>query len=586
VNPAISNSLVELLLASGVPSRDEALELSKNLNGGSWTTQVLDSGKVDEQRFLEAIGNFFRVPVISIDAKKIERSTLSLLPSRFVFQHHILPIETREKTVVLATYDLFNSIGRQLASQLLKRPTEWVLVPRAQILRAMKTVYGVGAETFEEILKTNRSFEGIQDIETATDLDANDPEASVVKYVNQIIREAILERATDIHVEPLEGDLRIRYRIDGILHEVAVPPQLRLLQSAIISRLKVMAHMDIAERRLPQDGRINLQAHDQNIDVRVSTIPTVNGESISLRLLSRDQERAFGFERLDLSPEQTAIMKSLLAQPNGIILVTGPTGSGKSTSLYCFLSSINSVERRIITIEEPVEYRLPGVSQIDVKPEIDLTFAKGLRHILRQDPNVVMVGEIRDVETADIAIRAAMTGHLVFSTLHTNDAVGGITRLLDMEVEPFLLASVVKAFLAQRLVRTICPDCRQQVEYPAEYLNEIAAAIPQRSKLYRGAGCENCRHTGYQGRMAIYEICLISEPLKRLIMQKVDGGELKQCAIREGMITLRQDGWRRVVEGKTTIEEVVRVTQTDESMAETELQSAPAIPVHAPVAVG
>jgi general secretion pathway protein E len=586
VNPAISNSLIELLLASGVPSRDEAVELSKNLNGGSWTTQVLDSGKVDEQRFLEVIGNFFQVPVMSIDAKKIERSTLSLLPSRFVFQHHILPIETREKTVVLATYDLFNSIGRQLASQLLKRPTEWVLVPRAQILRAMKTVYGVGAETFEEILKTNRSFEGIQDIEMATDLDANDPEASVVKYVNQIIREAILERATDIHVEPLEGDLRIRYRIDGILHEVAVPPQLRLLQSAIISRLKVMAHMDIAERRLPQDGRINLQAHDQNIDVRVSTIPTVNGESISLRLLSRDQERAFGFERLDLSPEQTAIMKSLLAQPNGIILVTGPTGSGKSTSLYCFLSSINSVERRIITIEEPVEYRLPGVSQIDVKPEIDLTFAKGLRHILRQDPNVVMVGEIRDVETADIAIRAAMTGHLVFSTLHTNDAVGGITRLLDMDVEPFLLASVVKAFLAQRLVRTICPDCRQRVEYPVEYLNEIGASIPPGVSLYRGAGCENCRHTGYQGRMAIYEICLISEPLKRLIMQKVDGGELKQCAIREGMISLRQDGWRRVIEGKTTIEEVVRVTQTDESMAETELQSAPAIPAHAPVGLG
>jgi type II secretory ATPase GspE/PulE/Tfp pilus assembly ATPase PilB-like protein len=279
-------------------------------------------------------------------------------------------------------------------------------------------------------------------------------------------------------------------------------------------------------------------------------------------------------------------MKGLLAQPNGIILVTGPTGSGKSTSLYCFLTSINSVERRIITIEEPVEYRLPGVSQIDVKPEIDLTFAKGLRHILRQDPNVVMVGEIRDVETADIAIRAAMTGHLVFSTLHTNDAVGGITRLLDMEVEPFLLASVVKAFLAQRLVRTICPDCRQEVEYPGEYLSEIAAAIPSGHKLYRGAGCENCRHTGYQGRMAIYEICLITEPLKRLIMQKVDGGELKQCAIREGMISLRQDGWRRVTEGKTTIEEVVRVTQTDESMAETELQSAPAIPAHAPVGLG
>jgi general secretion pathway protein E/type IV pilus assembly protein PilB len=583
VNLAASNSLIDLLLASGVSSREEAVELSTNLNGGSWTTQVLDSGKVDEQRFLEAIGNFFRVPVMSIDTKRIDRSTLSLLPSRFVFQHHILPIETRDKTVVLATYDLFNSVGRQLASQLLKRPTEWVLVPRGQILRAMKTVYGVGAETFDEILKTNRSFEGVQDIETATDLDANDPEASVVKFVNQIIREAILERATDIHVEPLEGDLRIRYRIDGILHEVAVPPQLRLLQSAIISRLKVMAHMDIAERRLPQDGRINLQAHDQNIDVRVSTIPTVNGESISLRLLSRTETQHFGFDRLDMSEKQGQVVRALLAQPNGIILLTGPTGCGKSTSLYCFLSSINSVQRRIITIEEPVEYRLPGVSQIDVKPEIDLTFAKGLRHILRQDPNVVMVGEIRDVETADISIRAAMTGHLVFSTLHTNDAVGGITRLLDMDVEPFLLSSVVKAFIAQRLVRTICPHCVRMYDYPREYLAEIGIPAEMGTNFPRGEGCDSCRQTGYQGRLAIYEICVVNEPLKKLIMQKRDGGELKQCAIANGMETLRQDGWRRVAQGKTTIEEVVRVTQTDEVMAETELQSAPALMAGAPV---
>ncbi len=569
MSPALSKSLIDILLASGVETREDAATLASNLNGGSWTADVLNSGKVDEQKFLNAIGQLFSVPVVSIDAKKIERATLLVLPSRFVFQHHILPIEIKEKAVVLATYDLFNSTGRQLASQLLDKPAEWVLVPRAQILRAMKTLYGVGAETFDEILKTNRSFEALQDIETSTDLNADDPDASVVKFVNQIIREAIHERATDIHVEPLENDLRIRYRIDGILHEVAVPPQLRLLQSAIISRLKVMAHMDIAERRLPQDGRINLESADQKIDVRVSTIPTVNGESISLRLLSRDQQQDFGFERLDLSPAHTRMMKSLLAQPNGIILVTGPTGSGKSTSLYCFLSSINSVQRRIITIEEPVEYRLPGVSQIDVKPEIDLTFAKGLRHILRQDPNVVMVGEIRDVETADIAIRAAMTGHLVFSTLHTNDAVGGITRLIDMDVEPFLLASVVKAFLAQRLVRTICPDCVETVEYPKEYLEEISFPIEKGTTFKRGAGCENCRQTGYQGRLAIYEICLVSEPLKRLIMKKADGGELKQCAISQGMQTLRQDGWRRVVEGKTTIEEVVRVTQTDEVMAET-----------------
>ncbi|PYK37915.1 MAG: secretion system protein E [Verrucomicrobia bacterium] len=576
MNPTASQSVIDLLLASGVPSREEAAQLAQNLNGGSWTSQVLDSGKVDEQRFLSVIGNFFRVPVVSIDPKTIDRQALLILPSRFVFQHHILPVEVKETSVVLATYDLFNSVGRQLVSQLLKKPAEWVLVPRAQLLRAMKTLYGVGAETFDEILKTNRSFEILQDAETSTDLTADDPEASVVKFVNQIIREAIIERATDIHVEPLENDLRIRYRIDGILHEVAVPPQLRLLQSAIISRLKVMAHMDIAERRLPQDGRMNLHANNQEIDVRVSTIPTVNGESISLRLLSRSEQQ-FGFERLDLSKKQERVIRHLLALPNGIILLTGPTGCGKSTSLYCFLSSINSVQRRIITIEEPVEYRLPGVSQIDVKPEIDLTFAKGLRHILRQDPNVVMVGEIRDIETADIAIRAAMTGHLVFSTLHTNDAVGGITRLLDMDVEPFLLASVVKSFIAQRLVRTICPECVEMVEYPPEYLAEISFPSELGTKFRRGRGCDSCRQTGYQGRAAIYEICVVTEPLRKLIMQKRDGGELKQCAIAEGMETLRQDGWRRVAQGRTTIEEVVRVTQTDEVMAETTEEAEPVV---------
>jgi general secretion pathway protein E len=575
MSSAASQSLINLLLEGGVASREEATQLAQNLNGGSWTTQVLDSGKIDETRFLNALGKFFKVPVETIDAKTIDRQTLSILPSRFVFQHHILPIEEKEKSVVLATYDLFNSVGRQLACQLLKKPAEWVLVPRAQLLRAMKALYGVGAETFDEILKTNRAFEVLQDSETSTDLNADDPEASVVKFVNQIIREAIVERATDIHVEPLENDLRIRYRIDGILHEVAVPPQLRLLQSAIISRLKVMSKMDIAERRLPQDGRMNLQASGTNIDVRVSTIPTVNGESISLRLLSRGEQQ-FGFERLDLGKRQEEIIRHLLNQPNGIILLTGPTGCGKSTSLYCFLSSINSVQRRIITIEEPVEYRLPGVSQIDVKPEIDLTFAKGLRHILRQDPNVVMVGEIRDVETADIAIRAAMTGHLVFSTLHTNDAVGGITRLLDMDVEPFLLASVVKAFIAQRLVRTICPDCAKPVEYPRDYLLEIGVPVKELgTKFLRGVGCDQCRQTGYKGRMAIYEICVITEPLRKMIMQKRDGGELKQCAVAEGMETLRQDGWRRVGQGVTTIEEVVRVTQTDEVMAETTQDSEP-----------
>ena len=527
---------------------------------------------MDEQRLTNELGRMFNTPVESIDMSKVDRSSLGSLPSRFVFKHQILPLGPGEKGFRLATYDVFNSAARRLAAQLLPgKKLEWILVPRGQLLRSIKALYGVGAETFEEILQaTNRDLEGGDERFEAMDLNADDPEASVVKFVNQIIREAISERATDIHVEPLENDLRIRYRIDGILHEVAVPPQLRLLQSAIISRLKVMAHMDIAEKRLPQDGRINLsRGHEATIDVRVSTIPTVNGESISLRLLTRADQQ-FGFERLDLSTRQSSIVRQLLAQPNGIVLVTGPTGSGKSTSLYSFLSSINSVQRRIITIEEPVEYRLAGVSQIDVKPEIGLTFAQGLRHILRQDPNVIMVGEIRDFETAEISIRAAMTGHLVFSTLHTNDAVGGITRLTDMGVEPFLLASVIRAFIAQRLVRTICPDCRQLTGYPVDYLKEIGALVSPTFQYFKGAGCESCRQTGYRGRTAIYEICVLTEGMRRLVISKATGSDLKQRATLDGMETLRQDGWRRVGLGQTTVEEVVRVTQSDEGIAELE----------------
>jgi type II secretory ATPase GspE/PulE/Tfp pilus assembly ATPase PilB-like protein len=483
----------------------------------------------------------------------------------------MLPLGQKEdQTIRVGTYDVFNSVARRLAlQQLAPKKIEWVLVPRGQLLRAVKSVYGVGAETFEEILANAKTYEEAVDREQAQDITTDDPEASVVKFVNQIIREAIVERATDIHVEPLENDLRIRYRIDGILHEVAVPPQLRVLQSAIISRLKVMAHMDIAERRLPQDGRINLTTQAGAIDVRVSTIPTVNGESISLRLLSRSETLAFGLDRLDMSAEQIAIVKKLLVQPNGIILVTGPTGSGKSTSLYSFLTTINQPTRRIITVEEPVEYRLQGVSQIDVKPEIGLTFANGLRAILRQDPNIVMVGEIRDFETAEIAIRAAMTGHLVFSTLHTNDAVSGITRLLDMGIEPFLLASVVRAFIAQRLVRTICPDCKTETSYEVDYLREIGAPFAD-DVLCKGTGCDHCRQTGYRGRAAIYEVCTITEGLRRLVVKKATGTELKNRATKDGMQTLRQDGWRRVMRGQTTIEEVVRVTQADEALAETD----------------
>lgn len=563
--------LVDLLVAAKVaPEEAEALAAIEPPSGGSWTAEVLNLGKVDELLLATELARVFRTQVATVEEASVDRAALQILPSRFVFKHHILPLAATEKTARLVTWDVFNLVARRLAAQQLPgRTIEWMLAPRGLLLRTIKSVYGVGAETFEEILQTARTYEGEQH-DKAQDITSDDPEASVVKFVNQIIREAIQERATDIHVEPLENDLRIRYRIDGILHEVAVPAQLRVLQSAIISRLKVMAHMDIAERRLPQDGRINLNTNRGYIDVRVSTIPTVNGESISLRLLSRTEALEFGLDRLDMGAAQLIRIKTLLQQPNGIILVTGPTGSGKSTSLYCFLSSINAVSRRIITIEEPVEYRLPGVSQIEVKSEIGLSFANGLRAILRQDPNIVMVGEIRDFETAEIAIRAAMTGHLVFSTLHTNDAVSGITRLLDMGIEPFLLASVVRCFLAQRLVRTICVECKEETNYPADYLREIGAPISPDTKFYHGRGCEHCRQTGYRGRAAIYEICVVNENLRRLVIRKETGSVMKQRATLDGMETLRQDGWRRVIQGQTTVEEVVRVTQQDEAMAETD----------------
>jgi len=564
-------ALLDVLLAAGVTSPDaEELAALQPAAGGSWANEVLNSGKVDETKFTVELARLFHTPFENVEAARIDRQVLQVLPSRFVFKYQILPLSATETTVRLATFDVFNLVARRHAAQQLPgKQIEWVLAARGPLLRTIKGLYGVGAETFDDILASTRTYDS-ENRDIAQDITSDDPEASVVKFVNQIIREAIHERATDIHVEPLDNDLRIRYRIDGILHEVAVPPQLRVLQSAIISRLKVMAHMDIAERRLPQDGRINLNTSTGFIDVRVSTIPTVNGESISLRLLSRSETLTFGIERLGMSDEHVRTVKGLLQQPNGIILVTGPTGSGKSTSLYSFLTSINAVSRRIITIEEPVEYRLPGVSQIDVKAEIGLTFANGLRAILRQDPNIVMVGEIRDFETAEIAIRAAMTGHLVFSTLHTNDAVSGITRLLDMGIEPFLLASVVRCFLAQRLVRTICPDCKEETGYPLEYLKEIGVPFPEDMKYYHGRGCEHCRQTGYRGRAAIYEICVVNEHLRRLVIRKETGSVMKHRATKDGMETLRQDGWRRVLLGQTTIEEVARVTQQDEAITQTD----------------
>src|SRR5213076_2658222 len=426
-------------------------------------------------------------------------------------------------------------------------PVEIAVAPKDEIEKALKKYYGVGAETLDELAEEEPIELLVGEDKEITE---GDQEASVIKFVNQIIWEAFKDRSTDIHFEPAEDELRIRYRIDGILHQTPMPPQLKRYQAAIISRIKVMSGMNISEKRLPQDGRINVRIKGEEIDIRVSTVPTVYGESVSLRLLALGKI-FLSLDKLGWSPADEKAIRELIIKPHGILLVTGPTGSGKSTSLYAMLSTINSVQKRIITIEEPVEYELKGINQIAVRPEIGLTFAMGLRHILRQDPNVIMVGEVRDLEPAEIAIRAALTGHLVFSTLHTNDAPSAFTRLIDMGIEPFLVASSVEAVLAQRLVRTICPHCKTEQRVERDYLikigfpeEEIAAA-----KFWRGAGCDECRQLGYQGRLGIYELLLLNEAVRPLILNRAPSSTIAQKAMEQGMRTLRHDGWNKVRAG-------------------------------------
>jgi general secretion pathway protein E/type IV pilus assembly protein PilB len=532
----------------------------------SLVRSVLDSKLVDETQFLRGISDWLQIPWWDKVLTSVPGPLREKVPARLALRYHVVPLQQENSTIWLGLYDPFDLLARQTLAASLREKVRYTMSTRTLILQALRQGYGIGAETFEAILQGRTEEEVNPELKQETNvLDLDDSEASVVKFVNQILREALEQRATDIHVEPLPNDLRIRYRIDGVLHEVPVPANIRLLQASVISRLKVMSHLDIAERRLPQDGRINLELLGQPIDVRVVTIPSIAGESVSLRLLG--QER-FTFDRLGLDPPSRQRIEHLLTLPNGIVLVTGPTGCGKSTSLYTFLSSLNTNERRIVTIEEPVEHQLTGVIQIAVKPEIDLTFANGLRSILRGDPNVIMVGEMRDRETAEIAIRGALTGHLVFSTLHTNDAIGGITRLLDMGVEPFLVANSVRAFIAQRLVRVLCVRCKKRTEYPAGYLKKIGFPLESAGSILTAVGCEACRATGYQGRAAIYEICLVSSRLQDLITQSKPASILRAVAVEEGMVPLRQYGWNKVIAGFTTIEEVVRVTAADLDMAD------------------
>jgi type II secretion system protein E len=519
-----------------------------------------------EDAFLQELAKALNWPYLDLPKLKVPAEARNRISTKVAFQYSVLPTQVTDGTLQVAVSNPFDTAMLNAVRFDAHALVRFALAPKAEIEKALKNFYGVGADTLGQ-MDENEDLLLDLDLPADKEITESDQEASVIKFVNQVIWEAFKDRATDIHFEPAEDELRIRYRIDGILHQTPMPPQLKRFQAALISRIKVMSGMNISEKRLPQDGRINVRIKGEEIDIRVSTVPTVYGESVSLRLLTRGKI-FLSLDKLGFSPLEEQAIREIIVKPHGIFLVTGPTGSGKSTSLYAFLSTINSVHKRIITIEEPVEYELKGINQIAVRPEIGLTFAMGLRHILRQDPNVIMVGEVRDLETAEIAIRAALTGHLVFSTLHTNDAPSAFTRLIDMGIEPFLVASSVEAVMAQRLVRTICPHCKTEQKVERDYLHRIGfpADEIETAKFWHGTGCEECRQFGYQGRMGIYELLVLTESLRPLILNRAPASTIAAKAIEHGMRTLRTDGWNKVRSGSTTIEEVLRVTQIEEHL--------------------
>jgi len=491
---------------------------------------------------------------LAIKIDLIDLKAVNVISPQLAVSHRVVPFKLQAKTLFLATDDPINFLASDFFEKTTSLSVDMTLADQADIDKALAELY---TSKQKEKLHSDLSklSEDIKDVK-------GDDDAPVIKLVNMMIEEALKRRASDIHVEPLEHKFRIRYRIDGVLHEIQGPP--KRLQGSIISRLKIMAGMDIAEKRLPQDGRIKLALEKKELDLRVSTLPAIHGESVVMRILDKSSFMV-GLEDMGFLPENRRDFEKLISIPNGMILVTGPTGSGKTTTLYATLSHINQKERKVITIEDPVEYQLDGINQVQVKPQINLTFASGLRSMLRQAPDIIMVGEIRDLETAEIAIQSALTGHLIFSTLHTNDAAGAITRLADMGIKPYLAASTVQGILAQRLVRTICPSCRE-VYQPSKEEMVILSMVPGQLKkieLYKGKGCSSCNNTGFKGRMGIYELLVMNDSLRELVLENTPSTVLCKKAREFGMRTLKEDGMEKVKRGHTTIEEVLRVTQDD-----------------------
>ncbi len=511
-----------------------------------------------------ALAEQYNLPLQSLRDVPLTSEVLRRVPAEFAVRNHVLPLAAKDSTLILAVADPGNLMALDDLRMLTKMHLRIVVSDAEELRRLVEDSYlkeilaaeAEAGETGVEVLEQQQ--EDIGDIENLAG------QALVVQLVNMMLRQAVAERASDIHIEPFENDLRIRFRIDGVLRSVA-PPSKRL-QAAIVSRIKIMADMNIAERRLPQDGRIKIRVAARQIDLRISTLPTLYGESVVIRLLDRDSQ-SVDLSAMGFPTDTLTRFRKMLGSPYGIVLATGPTGSGKTTTLYAALQEVSSPARKVITIEDPVEYQLPGINQMHVHPKIGLTFAEGLRTILRQDPDVIMVGEIRDEETADIAIHAALTGHLVFSTLHTNDSAGAVARLCDMGIEPFLVASSLEGVVAQRLVRRLCSKCREAYKPTPAEVRELGSAASSYTggPFYRAVGCNECRGTGYRGRVGLFELLVVDEVIQEKLLTRASSGEIKEAAMRGGMVTLREEGWRKVAEGVTSADEVARVTHEDEA---------------------
>ncbi|MBI1977448.1 MAG: Flp pilus assembly complex ATPase component TadA [Candidatus Omnitrophica bacterium] len=566
---SLDSVLVDVLIEQGLITRELVDPLIPKAQGtpGGLGVFLVQRGIVPEDSIMKVYTSKFGLSRVDLTKTQIVKNAIERVPLKVAEYYHLLPIKLEARKLTVAVAAPLDTRTQDAVQTLLSCEIEMVLAREQEIIEGIKKWYGLGAGTIEKILETAPGEEKIhsattQAHEKVEEIEKQAEEASVIKLVNQILLDAYQKRATDIHVEPYRGKLKVRYRIDGVLYNTNVPQEIRQFILSIVSRIKIMANLNIIEKRLPQDGRAIVKISGDTLDLRISSIPTPSGESIVIRLLP--MKRLFSLEKLGLDKSELTIFDKLIEKPHGIILITGPTGSGKSTTLYACLSMINTEERKIITIEDPVEYEMEGVTQIQVLPSIGLDFAKGLRSVLRHDPDVIMVGEIRDLETAEIAARVALTGHLVFSTLHTNDAASGVTRLIDIGVEPYLVSSSVEAFIAQRLVRTICEHCKeedksQSDEIKVKIARELNIPSYRDVTLCKGKGCEKCNFTGFWGRVAIFEVLIVDDRVRELIMKRIPAGEIARYAISKGMRTLRQSGWQKVIAGYTTPEEILEV---------------------------